>query len=87
MLFLLGGSYSLPVFYLLGLNPMREDQVERRKIRGTMEDRRYSLPQIRVAIEKILDRPEMLPYMREQLKSNLQLELLLNEPPRGISNR
>ena len=47
----------------------------------------YSLPQIRVAIAKILDRPEMLPYMREQLKTNLQLELMLNEPPRGISNR
>ena len=66
---------------------MREDQVERRKRTGTMEDRKYSLPQIRIAIEKILDRPEMLPYMREQLKSNLQLELMLNEPPRGISNR
>lgn len=66
---------------------LREDQIERRKKTGTMEDRKYSLPQIRIAIEKILDRPEMLPYMREQLKSNLQLELLLNEPPRGISNR
>ena len=66
---------------------MREDQIERRKKTGTIEDRRYSLPQIRVAIEKILERPELLPYMREQLKSNLQLELLLNEPPRGIPNR
>ena len=66
---------------------MREDQIERRKTRGTMEDRKYSLSQIRVAIDKILSRPEMLPYMREQLRVNLTLELLLNEPPRGISNR
>jgi hypothetical protein len=66
---------------------MREDQVERRKKTGTMEDRRYSLPQIRIAIDKILDRPEMLPYMREQLRVHLTMELLLNEPPRGISSK
>ena len=66
---------------------MREDQIERRKTRCTMEERKYSLSQIRVAIDKILSRPEMLPYMREQLRVNLTLELLLNEPPRGISNR
>lgn len=66
---------------------IREDQVERRKKTGTMEDRKYSLSQIRIAIDKILSRPEMLPYMREQLRNHLTLELLLNEPPRGISNK